>query len=105
MKALATGATSIVARAPFVAEFSTALTPYQAVSARAGSQRSAADQSTAMAISSVTSVVHMPTPLPFSKDIDFDDEHVCFGGKADVPDAPHQCPLMTQSGLSDRQTR
>jgi len=32
-------------------------------------QPSAADQSTAMAISFVTS---LPTPLPFSKDIDFD---------------------------------
>ena len=21
-----------------------------------------------------------------------------FGGKADIPDTPHQCPLMTQSG-------
>src|SRR6478609_5409934 len=31
-------------------------------------------------------------------DIDADDEHVCFWGKADIPDTPHQCPLMTQSG-------
>ena len=30
-------------------------------------------------------VVHMPTPLPFSKDIDFDAEHVRFQGKADIP--------------------
>ena len=28
-------------------------------------------------------------------DIDADDEHVRFWGKADIPDTPHQYPLMT----------
>ena len=31
-------------------------------------------------------------------DIDADDEHVRFWGKADIPETPHQCPLMTLSG-------
>src|SRR5688572_21196319 len=35
-------------------------------------------------------------------DIDADDEHVRFWGKADIPDTPHQYPLMTQSGHSTR---
>jgi hypothetical protein len=25
------------------------------------------------------------------------------GGKADIPDTPHQCPLMTQSGHAPRE--
>jgi hypothetical protein len=40
----------------------------------------------------------MPTPLPFNKDIDFDVNMSALGGKADIPDTPHQCPLMTHSG-------
>ena len=84
MKALATGATSIVARAPFVAEFSTALIPYRAVGEGEFPAFSRGpihgDGDLVRHI-----VVHMPTPLPFSKDIDFDDEHVCFGRQSGHP--------------------
>ena len=31
-------------------------------------------------------------------DIDADDEHVRFGGRADIPEYARQCPLMTHSG-------
>ena len=33
-----------------------------------------------------------------SRHLDADDDMSAFGGKADIPDTPHQCPLMTQSG-------
>ena len=38
-------------------------------------------------------------------DIDADDEHVRFWGKADIPDTPHQCPIMTQSGHANLRPR
>ena len=92
MKALATGATSIVARAPFVAEFSTALTPYQAVSARAGSSLQPRTNPRR------TSLFTCRRPCPSAKTSISTMNMSALGGKADIPDTPHQCPLMTYSG-------
>ena len=99
MKALATGATSIVARAPFVAEFSTALTPYQVVSARAGSSLQPRTNPRRWRSRPSHRCSHADALAPQQISISTMNMSA-LGGKADIPDTPHQCPLMTQSGHS-----